>query len=263
MAKKRKKKAVKKPIRIYNTNGLARYRAITTAIREYYKEGKAPKDRREIREIYHKIKDKLKDVPIGQVRSSVDGILEARDIAKFPPELLAFTWYHFEDLLSKNTAYFNASDEIILDLSIIKKDTFEFDYKNLEGQYRKAYQVIRPDIDRILRYPEFQYVGMKDKVYTWQLTGEEKAGTSEAGEEAPEKGPTGGGKAVSEEIELEKEKQKTIEKKKELTQARTKLTQAKAELSKARSIEIAQLKDLYKEGLITKAQFQKRFNKLN
>lgn len=275
MAKKKSnKKRTKKIKRTYNTSGLVRYRAITSAIRSSYKEQGKEYDRQSIREEYHNAKEKLKDVPLKQIQTAIDSILTPLVIPKkgvpergeLPQGLEGFAWFELDKVFDRGGSYFKPDDKIRIDMSAVNKPDIEFEFKDYEKVYHETYNSHwrtkdDGDIDKQdfgSSVPEIQFMEQEqDGTFVFSLNGQKRG-------DHPTLKPLEGEKAKSElkkpepstitptgnrsekELDLEIEKEKTKQK---ASEAQTETAKAQ----KAKSIE--NITNLYVNGKITDEQY--------
>lgn len=272
----RRKKAPAKPPRQYNTTGLQRYRAITSAIRDAYKEQGKQYDTNTIRSEYHQKKEILKDVPIQRIPISVDAIygtppeIGKNEPLKIPgqqitsrgtlPEGLdSFPWFDVSNNLVKFGNFFKPDDIIRIDMSATGKQDIVFPFSQAGGIYdqtRLTHFRTKDDgdIDRVegVSVPEIEFVREEDGVFIFGLMGQTREELPDIKPPEPSPGmpptttpttaPAGvPGKKTDKEIELETEKEKSIQE-----TERTKGKKADA-MSKAM--------DMYATGKLTDDQF--------
>ena len=284
----RRKKAPAKPPRQYNTTGLQRYRAISSSIRDIYKEQGKAYDRATIREQYHQKKEILKDVPIQRIPISVDAIYgtppdigkneplkipgqQATSRGTLPKGLDSFPWFDVSNDLVKFGNFFKPDDIIRIDMSATGKQDIVFPFSQAAGIYdqtRLTHFRTKDDgdIDRVegVSVPEIEFVREEDGVFIFGLMGQTrealpKIKPPERSPELPPEqaatAPSAGSPASA--LELEKEKTKQIEE-----QEKTKRMAIGLELEKTRIEAIAQLERLYDKDLISKKEFKARLKKI-
>lgn len=282
--------------------GLERYYLIYGYIKESLTDRNRKHDRQTILKKYHKLKDKCKDVPASGLSYCVEGQLQRKKVLeqarehereslapeveqktgrKIPKALIVFDWHRFYEIFTRSKNKFNPEDNIVIDANFLGIGEFEFKVKDFPLAYKRPYKTMRAKMTSLIKkkiikkspVPQFQIVEETKDTFKWSMEGESKlpTGTEAAEPVIPEDEKESIGenkidkekKIISEQKELEIEKQKTVQQQIKLEEVKEKTSIAQANESRERQKEIKQLENLYSKGLITKSQFRKRFNKLS
>jgi len=233
-----------------------RYNKIRSASAAYCREkfGK-PCTNDELNKIYRELKKGYKEVPYNEVIKNLD-LLLAPKTKGLPDYLKGFMWFDTESLIfnaSKN--YFKPTDELVLNMSEVSLQPVHTTIEDLPTDYReKVYSQLRKittySEDKLgeTLYTQFLFNKKKSKTtgknrrFVWDLN----SGTSENIDF----------KAALETADTTKPSKPKLIPQKGVKSDELELEKLKAESNKERRSELAELKQDYKDGMFTLAEWK-------